>query len=123
MSGSAPATPPEDLGDVGQRVWNGTLGPRTDGSRMELRPDELVLLMELARLADDVERIRTELVGAPLTVPGSKGQQVANPLRTELHRSTQRMEALQKTLALPDDEGGASPSWAGRNLARARWSA
>lgn len=113
---------PRGLGSAGKRMWRGTFAERDDGARLELRPDELVLLVEACRLADDVETLRGELVGASLTVPGSQGQDVVNPLRSELHRTSTRLESILKTLALPDDEGR-SVSQAGRSLAGARWSA
>lgn len=122
---SAPRTP-AGLGKAGQRLWRGTFGERDDGSRLELRADELALLAEACRLADDVERIRGELADAPLTATGSQGQQVSNPLRGELHRTVATLDRVLRTLSLPDDPGeahGRGGSWAGRNLARQRWSA
>lgn len=116
---------PKGLKAAGRRLWKDTLGERPDGTAIELRPDEVPLLVEACRLTDDVERLRDELADAPLTIAGSRGQMVAHPLRAELHRTTTRLESLVKTLALPDDPDaatGADPSWAGRNLARARWS-
>lgn len=112
MSASTAPRPPKGLGATGRRVWRGVFAPHTDGARLELRPVELPLLAEFCRLADDVERLRVELEGAPWTVEGSQGQPVANPLRGELHRCTQRMESLGKTLALLDADGdGSSVGW------------
>lgn len=121
---SAPRAP-KGLGPAGRRVWRGTLGERDDGSRIELRADELPLLVELCRMADDAARLRDELADAPWTVSGSKGQQVVHPLRAELHRTLSSMDRLVRTLALPDDpaEDAGGASWAGRNLARQRWGA
>lgn len=121
---SAPRAP-KGLGSAGRRVWRDTVGEREDGSRLVLRPDELVLLEHFCRLADDADRLRGELADAPLTVTGSMGQPVQHPLRGELHRTLATMDRLQRTLALPDapDERSGGTSWAGRNLARARWSA
>jgi len=122
---SAPKAP-KGLGAAGRRLWRDTLGDRADGSRLELRADEVALFAELCRLADDVERLRAELADAPLTVEGSMGQQVAHPLRAELHRTLATMDRLQRTLSLPDDPAASAlrdRSWAGRNLARQRWSA
>lgn len=121
---SAPRAP-KGLGPAGRRVWRGTLGERDDGSQIELRADELPLLVELCRLADDVEKIRGVLADEPWTVPGSKGQPVPHPLRGELHRTLSSMDRLVRTLALPDDpaEDAGGATVAGRNLARQRWSA
>lgn len=112
---------PSGLGSAGRRLWQGTFAPRENGARLELRPDERVLLVEACRLADDVERIRKLLDGVPLMVPGSKGQPVTHPLRSELHRTVASLDRVLRTLALPDDDAPASQ--AGRSLARARWSA
>jgi hypothetical protein len=112
---------PKGLEVAGRRLWRGTFEEREDGSRLVLRADELALLEEACRMADDVARIRAELDGAPLVVAGSKGQDVAHPLRGELHRTVGTLDRLLRTLALPDDDGGTSREWAGRRLARARW--
>lgn len=112
---------PKGLRTAGRKVWRGVLSPRDDGAVLELRPDEVPLLVELCRLTDDVERLRDALDGAPLTVEGSKGQDVVHPLRAELHRTSARLEGIHKTLSLPDEDGKTS-THAGRALARARWS-
>ena len=118
------ATPrcPKGLGPSGRRLWRSTLADRDDGSRLELRGDELVLLAEACRLVDDVERLREALADEPLTVKGSQGQDVAHPLRGELHRTIGTLDRVLRTLSLPDAaDTAADRSWAGRNLARARW--
>jgi hypothetical protein len=112
---------PKGLGAVGRRVWKQLHEPREDGAVLEFRADERPLVVEFVRLADDCERIRAAL-GDELLAVGSKGQLVAHPLRVELHRTSQRLESIAKTLGLPD-EGDAGGAWAGRRLARARWSA
>jgi hypothetical protein len=127
MSASKPPAAPRGLGSAGKRLWRGVFRAQPDGSRLELRADELALLAEACHLVDDVEAIRTALDGEPLTVAGSMGQQVAHPLRSELHRTVATLDRLLRTLSLPDEQGGAatsasSASWAGRNLVRHRWS-
>jgi hypothetical protein len=124
MSASKPPAPPKGLGPAGKRLWRGTFRAQPDGSRLELRADEMVLLAEACRLADDAEAIRGELDGEPWVVAGSKNQDVTHPLRGELHRTVGSLDRLLRTLSLPDEEGaGTSASWAGRNLVRHRWSA
>jgi hypothetical protein len=113
---------PSGLAEAGARLWSGTFAVQPDGSRLELRADELVLLAEACRLVDDVEAIRGELADQDLTAAGSMGQPVAHPLRSELHRTVGTLDRLLRTLALPDDPA-VSASWAGRNLARQRWGA
>ena len=93
---------------------------RGDGAVLEFEPLELPQLVEFCRLTDDVERIRDELKGE-LLAAGSKGQRVPHPLRVELHRTIATRLAVAKALNLPDE--GSAASWAGRNLARQRWSA
>jgi hypothetical protein len=55
-----------------------------------LRPDELRNLEDACREADLVDTLSAGLVGADLTVKGSMGPSVANPLFAEVrqHRST-----------------------------------
>jgi hypothetical protein len=110
-------TKPEGLGLVGSELWAATV------RAYDLRADENTLLAELCHLADDVDRLRRELEGQPLTVVGSRGQPTINPLRLELHRTTTRLESLAKTLALPDlaDTANRNRTLAGRALARQRW--
>lgn len=115
-----PPKPPTGLGTAGRACWKALHEPKDDGSVLTFRPDEVPLVTEFCRLVDDVERIRATL-GDDLLAHGSMGQLVAHPLRVELHRTTQRLESIAKTLALPDEAGAGSASWAGRNLARARW--
>jgi hypothetical protein len=112
---------PKGLGPAGRRVWRALFTPREDGAVLEFRADELPQVIEFCRLSDDIEQIRAALKGA-LLAPGSKGQQVPHPLRVELHRTLASRLAIAKVLNLPDEAGGGG-SWAGRNLARQRWSA
>lgn len=109
---------PNGLHAAGRRLWKDLW------AKYEFRPDERVLLEELCRLADDIRALRDELADAPLMVAGSKGQDVVHPLRTELHRTSTRLESLSKTLQLPDDPA-ANPalrrSHAARELANRRW--
>ena len=56
----------------------------------DLRADEKVLLEQACREADLIAALDDELRFASFVVSGSQGQQVANPLLTEIrqHRST-----------------------------------
>ena len=116
---------PAGLGAAGRKLWRESLRPRADGSQLHLRPDELLLLEQACRLADDLAALRERLEGEPLTVPGSKGQSVAHPLRAEIHRSLASLDRILRTLALPDAPGravdGTEKSDMARQLARQRW--
>jgi hypothetical protein len=118
MTEKAPRAP-VGLAATGKRLW------RDLSEAYSFRPDERVLVVELCRLSDDLERLRRDLADEPATVTGSTGQMVVHPLRLELHRTSGRFESVVRTLGLPDETesaGSNNATWAGRNLARARWS-
>lgn len=81
---------PKDFGAAGRRLWRSVL---TD---LELDEHEMALLRSACRIADRLEDIGEELIGAPLTVTNFKGDLVTNPLIVEQRMSAQ---ALAKTLA------------------------
>ena len=118
MTKKAPPRAPDDLEDAGRQLWRRVLAV------FDLGPDELTLLAEAARSADELARIRTALGDAELLVPGSKGQPVAHPLlaETRAHRAT--LEKLLGALALPDEdeEAGHTPrSRRAQRAAQSRW--
>jgi hypothetical protein len=91
-----------------------------------LRVDELRLLEEACRQVDLIDRMAREVEKSPLTVPGSMGQPVPNPLLAELRGSRQLLQRLFRQLNLPDDPKSAEVSamersTAARSAARARW--
>ncbi len=111
---------PNALGPRGRKLWRAIV------AQYELRLDELVVLEEACRTLDDVERLRSALVGADLLVLGSAGQQRAHPLLTELRQSRSLLAAHFRQLGLPDmDTAGTAmvrpKSTPHQRAARARW--
>lgn len=106
------------FGPKAQSVWDDITGT------YRLRPDELRILEDACREVDLVDRLEAALVGADLTVKGSQGQPVANPLVQEIRQHRQVVKALLGSLKLPDEDDArqpANPSAAGRALVASRW--
>lgn len=95
MGTIAPA--PKGLGSRSRKLWKSIV------DKYELRYDELDLLEDVCREADLIDLLEAKLDGAPLTVRGSQGQEVINPLISELrqHRATKKQ--LWAALKLPDE--------------------
>lgn len=119
-------TPP-GLGPSGTQLWRETTRNYT------LRADELRILEAAAAELDLIETLREEMVGAPLTVRGSLGQPVINPLIPELRQHRATFASLVKQLALPDiaeaepgTTSGSGDRWStrttkARHAANVRW--
>ena len=108
------------FGPAGQAKWEEIVGPYT------LRPDELRILEDACREMDLVDKLEEELSkpGTELTVKGSQGQPVANPLVTEIRQHRQTIKTLLGALKLPDEDEARAPgdpSAAGRALVTNRW--
>ncbi|MCK9496956.1 MAG: hypothetical protein M0R75_15900 [Dehalococcoidia bacterium] len=118
-----PPTVPKGLAakGAGRKIW------REITSRYRLRADELRILEDACREADLVDRLETALADAPLTVNGSMGQPVANPLVQEVRQHRNTLKSLLSSLKLPDDDATAAPnagevlSTGARAAAAARW--
>ena len=111
---------PTKLKTAGKRMWSDITG------KYQLRPDELRILEDACREADLIDRLEAELgkPGVELTVRGSQGQPVANPLVTEIRQHRQTLKALTTSLKLPDEDEARAPgdpSAAGRALVANRW--
>jgi hypothetical protein len=102
-------------------------GSRLKGAVLErylLDPAEEVILDEAVAEADVCARINEAVAAAPLTVPGSRGQEVANPLLLQQRKHHERLQRLLEALRLPlKDEmvGSSSTSKAAQEAARERW--
>jgi hypothetical protein len=77
---------------------------------------------------DLVDELTAALVGAPKLVKGSQGQQVINPLISEVRQHRNCVASLLKWLKLPDVDtagkpiaGGNTRSTQARQAANARW--
>lgn len=108
---------PARLGSKARTLWTSITGA------YDLRPDELRVLEDACRQVDLVERLEKELAGADLTVRGSQGQPVANPLVQEIRQHRLAVKSLLGTLKLPDEDGRAQAarSTSAREAANARW--
>jgi hypothetical protein len=110
-------TAPTGLGSAGKALWRGIAGV------YDLRADELRVLEDAASEADLVELLKVGMVDAPLTVKGSQGQEVINPLVSELRQHRATLSALLRQLKLPDEgQSEATISNQARAAANARWS-
>ena len=84
----------------------------------ELNADELKLLGMACRSADDLQTLEAALVGAPVMVPGSTGQERVNPLFAEIRATRALIGTLLARLRLPDEDAAKAKSEF--NTARAR---
>lgn len=115
---NTPPPPPDGLGERGLKLWRDTV------EEMELDPDELVLLEEACRLADELDEMGAALAGGKLVSKGSRGQPVANPMIREIrgHRLALARVLRQLGALRPGDEEQErlTPSQRGRKAAIAR---
>jgi hypothetical protein len=114
---------PEGLGGKGKSLWRGIAGP----NKWELRADELRVLEDACREADLIAILDAGMVDAPLFTTGSQGQDVINPLISELRQHRMTLRALLAQLKLPDVDADASVvagerSSKARAAANSRWS-
>lgn len=109
---------PTSLNAAGRGLWDDVQ------SGYVLRPDEERLLAAACRTLDEVARLERALRGAPAVVPGSTGQDRANPLYGEVRAHRLALKQLLVAVGLDEEDvsAGASRSHAGRRLARQRWS-
>lgn len=120
MSERKPPVPAGMARTRGGRLWRDIVAEH------DLRPDELRLLEDACRTADMVDRLEREVAKAPLTVAGSMGQPVPNPLIAEVRQQRAILAQLLRRLDLPDEPEaeqakGMAKSTKARQAARARW--
>jgi hypothetical protein len=112
-----PLKKPTGLGPDGADLWKQV----TDDH--ELRPDEMRVLEDAAREADIIALMETERCkpSFSLVVRGSMGQDVINPLISELRQHRSTLAALLRQLKLTDESGVSTRSAGARAAANARW--
>jgi hypothetical protein len=85
MTDNGSSRPPRGLGPQGRRLWTTFLTSRRPDAEAQAR------LLNLARLADELERLRTALAEAPVLTTGSMGQVRPNPLFEQCRSHTQTL--------------------------------
>lgn len=109
---------PAGLGSAGKKLWSDI------AAHYELRSDELRVLEDAAREADLVALMEQERAKPvfELLVRGSMGQDVINPLISELRQHRSTLASLLKQLKLPDaDAATTGRSTSARAAANTRW--
>ena len=81
---------PRGFGVEGQKLWQGVV---TEFELTTADPDKLRILFDACKTADLVKRLDDAAGKAPLTVKGSMGQEVINPLIAQAQSS--RMQLAQ----------------------------
>lgn len=110
---------PVGLTDAAAKVWVDIT------TKYVMRADELRILEDACFEMGLVDQMQAELSGSSMTVMGSQGQQVPNPLLSEVRQHRAIVKTLIGSLKLPDDGAGDSvgaTSAAARAAANARWS-
>lgn len=105
---------PTGLKARGKRAWSDV------STKYELRADELDILEDICREIDMIDALEKELKGAPLIVKGSQGQDVANPMISELRQHRATKKSLWAALKLPDDASATEVN-AQRKGGQSRW--
>ena len=79
---------PRGLGTEGQKLWTGVIGE----FNLAYEPHKVRILTDACKTADLIKRLDDAAVQAPLTVKGSMGQEVINPLIAQVQ--TARMQLM-----------------------------
>ena len=86
---------PRDLRTSGKTLWRNIIGAYV------LDSAEVVLLHQLCRSVDVLDRLHADLAEMGVTVSGSTGQPRANPMLNEIREQVKIIDRLQQALALP----------------------
>jgi hypothetical protein len=116
-------TAPDGLGKAGTTLWRDV----AEGGKYDLRPDELRLLEAACRQYDLLAMLEaalaTDLADGRYKVRGSQGQDVINPLISEVRQHRMAFKSLLAGLNLPDENGEveSTRSTHARKAAQSRW--
>jgi P27 family predicted phage terminase small subunit len=113
---------PKGLSAEGKALWK-TMHQEFDFTG---EPQKLAILEQACRVLDTITKLEEEAESGPLTVRGSQGQQVINPLVAEARFQRGLLAQLMTKLGLPDAdpekaEKQMKRSDAARKAAQARW--
>lgn len=120
-AGTGSPRAPSGLKATGKRLW----AQVTNG--LTFRPDELAILDQACRVADQVAALERVLAKSKSMIPGSTGQQVLHPAIAELRLQRSTLSTLLARLDIPEADGdlsewdGLTASQRARRAARARW--
>lgn len=91
---------PKGLGYQGSKLW----ADISDAYLLEANPEKLRILLDCAKLADQIDELEKGMSGQPLTAKGSANQIVIHPLIAELRASRALMANLLARLRFTDEE-------------------
>ena len=119
---SIPA-PPEPLAEAGSRLWR-EMHTAFDFTE---EPGKIAILLRACKVQDTITKLEEYAAEAPMTVKGSMGQTVLNGAYSEIRQQSNTLNALIKSLGLPESDEdsldrAARRSAAGKTAAKARWS-
>lgn len=106
---------PTGLKKRGKNTWDSVV------KKYDLRTDELDILEDICREIDMIDALEKELKGANLVVMGSQGQEVANPMISELRQHRATKKSLWAALKLPDEGNAAAGVNQQRDAAQSKW--
>ncbi|BCO35265.1 hypothetical protein BMW24_004485 [Mycobacterium heckeshornense] len=119
--------PPRGLAAAGRKLWREVVAEAT-AEGLVLTAVERYWLETAAKLVDQAATLEAELVGAPKMVRGSQGQEVINPLISELRQLRQAADRSLARLRIEPDESSnanirviSTSSTQARRAAHTRW--
>lgn len=115
-------TKPTNLGPAGAQLWD-SMTAEFDFSG---EPGKVAILERACRTADQIAKLEEATLDTPMTAKGSMGQLVIHPFIQEIRQQTTALNALIKSLGLPetDEEAAARAEQRHRQATRAaqaRW--